>query len=116
MALEAWSDERIRDEALEKIRNTARVPVEHIGVAVSNGRVILGASVASPVKRWAAGEAVLRVPGVVTVLNDLVVPAPPRRGASPCSSQCSRSSNRWWPQAGMSRYRPLPVRPPPSRS
>jgi osmotically-inducible protein OsmY len=72
MAMDGWSDERIRDEALEKIRYAARVPVEHIGVAVNNGQVILSGSVSSPVKRWAAGEAVLRVPGVVTVLNGLV--------------------------------------------
>jgi ABC-type Na+ transport system ATPase subunit NatA len=65
-----------RDEALEKIRYAARVPVEHIGVAVTNGRVILSGIVGSPVKRWAAGEAVLRVPGVVTVLNDLVYRRP----------------------------------------
>jgi osmotically-inducible protein OsmY len=90
MALEAWSDERIRNEALEKIRNTARVPLEHIGVMVSNGRVILRGKVASPVKRWAAGEAVLRVPGVVTVLNDLVYQRP-QRGRP---AQWSRSSNR----------------------
>ena len=81
MAMDGWSDERIRDEALEKIRYAARVPVEQIAVAVNNGQVILSGNVASPVKRWAAGEAVLRVPGVVTVLNGLVY----------CSS---RSSNR----------------------
>jgi osmotically-inducible protein OsmY len=72
--MNGWSDERIRDEALERIRHGARVPVGQIGVAVSNGRVILSGCVASPVKRWAAGEAVLRVPGVVTVLNELVYP------------------------------------------
>jgi osmotically-inducible protein OsmY len=76
MAMDGWSDEQIRDEALEKIRYAARVPVEHIGVAVTNGRVILSGIVGSPVKRWAAGEAVLRVPGVVTVLNDLVYRRP----------------------------------------
>jgi osmotically-inducible protein OsmY len=79
MGTDGWSDERIRDEALEKIRHAARVPVEHIGVAVTNGRVILSGSVTSPVKRWAAGEAVLRVPGVVTVLNGLVYRCPPGR-------------------------------------
>jgi osmotically-inducible protein OsmY len=68
------SDDQIRQAVLARLRSTVRVDGDHIAVNVENGLCTLSGWLASPAKRWAAGEAAHRVPGVRVVLNDIVIP------------------------------------------
>jgi len=76
MARARRKDIQIQRDVIEQLRTAARLRLDHIEVRVERGQVVLSGWTASPAKRWAAGEAAHRVPGVVTVLNEILLPQP----------------------------------------
>ena len=68
------SDDQIQRAVVARLKSSVRVDGDHIAVSVENGLCTLSGWLASPAKRWAAGEAAHRVPGVRVVLNDIVIP------------------------------------------
>jgi osmotically-inducible protein OsmY len=69
-------DRQIEQAVLQELRWDPRVEVRRIGVEVANGRVTLLGTVPSPDQRALAEDAVRRVDGVVTVVNQLYVVSP----------------------------------------
>ena len=70
------SDEAIERDAVQALRRDERVQPAQAMAAVTNGIVLLSGWVDSYLKRWTAEEAVLHVPGVRGVANDLEVRLP----------------------------------------
>jgi osmotically-inducible protein OsmY len=70
------SDDAIRDEVAQEIAWDSHVDAGTIEVAVSNRIVVLTGSASTYAGKVAAQKAAHRVPGVLDVVNDLVVPAP----------------------------------------
>ncbi|WP_026554403.1 BON domain-containing protein [Arthrobacter sp. 35W] len=69
----AKSDLKVQSDVMDELKWTPDVDSAGIGVSVHDGAVTLSGSVASLPERIAAGKAALRVRGVATVADDLVV-------------------------------------------
>src|ERR671924_1432459 len=76
MAVSTRTDEAIQRDVLEELKWDTRVQPNEIGVAVKEGIVTLTGWVDSYLKKIAAEEAALRVPGVKAVANDIEVRLP----------------------------------------
>ncbi len=68
------SDDTLRDEVKRELEWDSRVGAETIDVAVTNHIVALRGTAPSYAAKVAAQKAAHRVPGVLDVVNDLVVP------------------------------------------
>jgi osmotically-inducible protein OsmY len=71
------SDEALRDEVTRELAWDSRVGADTIQVAVTNRIVALTGTAPSYAAKIAAQKAAHRVPGVLDVVNDLVVPLAP---------------------------------------
>ena len=74
------TDTDIQRAVQEELRRNARLQPNQIEVAVKDGVVVLTGIADSYVKKLAAEEAALRVPGVKSVANDIQVLLPDKRG------------------------------------
>lgn len=66
-------DKTIRDEVILELEWDPRVHTDHIGVAASDGAVVLSGHVPSYSDRWAAVRATERVYGVRAVANEIKI-------------------------------------------
>lgn len=73
------SDDAIRDAVTRELEWDSRVEAEHVHVAVTNRIVALTGTASSYAAKLAAQKAAHRVPGVLDVVNDVVVPIAPGR-------------------------------------
>ncbi len=73
------SDDAIRDEVTRELEWDSRVDAEAIEVTVANRIVALTGTATSFAAKVAAGKAAHRVPGVLDVVNDILVPPVPGR-------------------------------------
>ena len=73
------SDDAIRDEVAHELEWDSRIRTPTITVAVRNRIVALTGTAATYAGKIAAEKAAHRVPGVLDVVNDLVVPVTPGR-------------------------------------
>lgn len=73
------SDEAIRDAVTRELEWDSGVAAEHVQVTVTNRIVALTGTAPSYAAKIAAQKAAHRVPGVLDVVNDLVVPIAPGR-------------------------------------
>jgi osmotically-inducible protein OsmY len=69
----ALDDHRLREAVSRALDASPDVTADHIGVGVNEGAVVLSGLVRSYSERSAAIEAVLTVPGVVGVADDIAV-------------------------------------------
>ncbi len=79
MALETAAtrgDIQIQEDVLDELKWDWRVRPNEVGVSVKDGIVTLSGHVDTYLKKWAAGEAAIRVHGVKAVANDLEVKLP----------------------------------------
>ena len=76
MAVSTRTDEEIQKDVLDELRWDMRVRPNEVGVSVQDGIVTLTGWVDSYMKKIAAENAALRVPGVKAVVNDIEVRLP----------------------------------------
>src|SRR5664279_281068 len=77
------TDAQVAADVQSKIKGDPRISGEEIGVQAANGVVTLNGSVGSDVERASASSDAATVPGVRTVINDLVVQQAQVAPASP---------------------------------
>lgn len=72
-AIAKRTDLQIQEDVLDELRWDSRIGASEVSVSVKEGVVTLTGMVDAYLKKWAVGEAALRVLGVKAVANDVVV-------------------------------------------